>query len=126
MDSAEKKRLEADGWKFGTVAEFLEMTPEEAELMELRHTVRMRVREARLAQGITQGELAKRLKTSQPRIVALEGTATDVGLELGFRALFALGVKSSDVHIKGSPKSMAKTRNVRLSRNNTKPAKKAA
>ena len=126
MDTAKRKRLEADGWKFGTVAEFLELTPEEAELMELRHIVRMRVREARLAQGITQGELAKRLKTSQPRIVALEGTATDVGLELGFRALFALGVKSSDVRIKALPRAMSKPGTPRKSPGRAKPIGKAA
>ena len=36
MDEEKKKRLEAKGWKVGTVAEFLELTPEEAMLFEIK------------------------------------------------------------------------------------------
>ncbi|CAC5343444.1 hypothetical protein [Planktothrix prolifica] len=36
MDEEKKKRLEAKGWKVGTVAEFLELTPEEAMLVEIK------------------------------------------------------------------------------------------
>ena len=36
MDEEKKNRLEAKGWKVGTVAEFLELTPEEAMLVEIK------------------------------------------------------------------------------------------
>lgn len=36
MDEEKKKRLEAKGWKVGTVAEFLELTPEEGMLVEIK------------------------------------------------------------------------------------------
>jgi hypothetical protein len=36
MDPEEKAALEADGWRFGTVAEFLGLTPEEEAEVELR------------------------------------------------------------------------------------------
>ena len=34
MDLAKRQRLEAAGWKIGTVAEFLELTPVESEIVK--------------------------------------------------------------------------------------------
>ncbi len=36
MDEAKRKRLEEKGWKVGTVADFLELTPEETALIEIK------------------------------------------------------------------------------------------
>ncbi|MDD1416169.1 hypothetical protein MEN41_16535 [Dolichospermum sp. ST_con] len=36
MEKIKKELLEAKGWKVGTVAEFLELTPEEAALVEIK------------------------------------------------------------------------------------------
>lgn len=36
MDAKKRKRLEAAGWRVGTAAEFLKLTPAEATLMEMR------------------------------------------------------------------------------------------
>ncbi len=36
MDAGKRARLEAAGWRFGTVEEFLGLTPDEAKLIELR------------------------------------------------------------------------------------------
>ncbi len=36
MDKQKKELLEAAGWKIGTVAEFLELTPEDAEVVEMK------------------------------------------------------------------------------------------
>ena len=36
MDQAKRERLEAKGWKIGTVSEFLELTPEETTLIEIK------------------------------------------------------------------------------------------
>jgi len=36
MKSAKKKRLETKGWKVGTVAEFLQLSPEESAYMEMK------------------------------------------------------------------------------------------
>lgn len=40
MDKHKKERLEAAGWKCGTVEEFLELTPEESALIELKLQLR--------------------------------------------------------------------------------------
>ncbi len=36
MDEAKRKRLEQKGWKVGTVAEFLGLTPEEGTLIKIK------------------------------------------------------------------------------------------
>lgn len=36
MDRLQKERLEAKGWNVGTVSEFLELTPEENALIEIK------------------------------------------------------------------------------------------
>ncbi|MDP5015987.1 MAG: hypothetical protein NWQ43_01530 [Dolichospermum sp.] len=36
MDKSKREYLEAKGWKVGTVAEFMELTPEEAALVEIK------------------------------------------------------------------------------------------
>ena len=36
MNAEKRKRLEAAGWKFGNVTDFLNLTPEEREIVEER------------------------------------------------------------------------------------------
>jgi hypothetical protein len=54
MDPNKRARLEAHGWKVGTVAEFLDLTPEETALIEMKlalsDSLRVR-REQRMSQA---------------------------------------------------------------------------
>ena len=43
MERAKKERLESKGWKFGTVSDFLGLTPEEAILVEIKLALRYSV-----------------------------------------------------------------------------------
>jgi len=36
MNQAKKKRLEKKGWRLGTVAEFLDLTPDESAYIEMK------------------------------------------------------------------------------------------
>ncbi len=47
MDEAKRKRLEAKGWKVGTVSEFLEITKEEAALIEIKLALSRKLKEQR-------------------------------------------------------------------------------
>ena len=38
MDKSKKQRLQSQGWKVGTVEYFLELTPQEATLIEIRRS----------------------------------------------------------------------------------------
>lgn len=97
MDSAKKQRLEAKGWRVGTVAEFLELTPEESLLVEIKVALSQSLKEQRRAMMMTQAELADRIGSSQPRIAKAEGADESVSLELLLRAMLALGVTPQEI-----------------------------
>lgn len=97
MNKDKQRALEAAGFVFGDAEDFLELTPEEQELVELRMAVSRAVRARRMQQRLTQAETAKKLKTSQPRVAKIEAGASDVSLDLMFRGLFILGGTMKDV-----------------------------
>lgn len=92
MNPAKRKRLESAGWKVGSADQFLGLTREEAEVVEVKLTLSDSLRRHRLKQGMTQSALAKRLGSSQSRVAKLEAGAPGITLDLLFRALFTIGV----------------------------------
>ena len=97
MKNTKRARLEAHGWRVGSAAEFLELTPEEAAFIETKLALSRSVRSRRTAQSVSQAELAKRLKSSQSRVAKMEAADASVSIDLLLRALFALGAKPKDV-----------------------------
>ena len=91
MKSTKRARLEARGWRVGSAAEFLELTPEEAAFVETKLALGQSVRERRTAQNVSQSVLAKRLKSSQSRVAKMEAADATVSIDSLLRALFALG-----------------------------------
>jgi len=91
MKSAKRRRLEAKGWKFGTVREFLNLSEEEAAYIELKLALSKNLREVRRKKNLTQHELARRLKSSQSRVAKMEAGDPSVSLDLLIRSLLALG-----------------------------------
>ena len=47
MDKAKQKRLEAAGWKVGTVQDFLDLSPEESLLIDIRARLALALSERR-------------------------------------------------------------------------------
>lgn len=92
MDPAKKRRLEAKGWRVGTVAEFLKLTPDEAAYVEIKLALCTRLRAARTKEGLTQAELAERLGSSQSRVAKMEAGDRSVSIDLLLRSLLRLGV----------------------------------
>ena len=97
MDSRTRERLEAAGFAVGNAEDFLQLTDEERQLVELRLAVSRAVRRRRQQQGVTQQQLAAKMKSSQSRIAKIEAGVADVSLDLAFRALFAAGGKLEDL-----------------------------
>ncbi len=91
MDAEKCKALEAAGWKFGDAADFLEMTDEERQLLDARVSMALAIPKLRARLKLSQQDLAKRLKTSQPRVAKIERAAADVSLDQIFRAYAMLG-----------------------------------
>jgi hypothetical protein len=79
MEKAKRKRLEAKGWRVGTAAEFLGLTPEESAYVELKVA------------------LAKHMGSSQSRVPKLEAADPSVSLDFLIRSLIALGVTRQDL-----------------------------
>jgi DNA-binding XRE family transcriptional regulator len=96
MDQAKRERLESKGWKIGTIADFLELTPDEALFVEIKLALSHSLKERR-QQLMTQRELALKISSSQPRIAKAENGDASVSLELLIRAMLAIGVTPQDI-----------------------------
>src|SRR5437660_9396046 len=103
MQPGKRKALEAAGWKFGDAADFLAMTDEERQMLDLRVDAALAVRRQREAMKLSQQELARRIHTSQPRIVKIEKAAKDVTLDQILRAYSAAGGRIAIRLLGGAP-----------------------
>lgn len=97
MREAKRRRLEAKGWKVGTAAEFLELTPGEAQFVELKVALSRWLRVVRRDQSLTQHGLARLLQSSQSRVAKMEAGDPSVTLDLLVRSLVALGATAEDM-----------------------------
>jgi hypothetical protein len=59
MESAKRTRLRAQRWRVGSAAEFLELTREEAALVETKLLLPRSVRRRRTVQNVSRAVLAK-------------------------------------------------------------------
>ena len=91
MNSTKKKRLETKGWKVGTVAEFLQLSPEKSAYIEMKLSLSKNLRERRKDKTLTQKQLARLLKSSQSRVAKMETGDPSVSLDLLVRSLLILG-----------------------------------
>ena len=96
MDKKKRAALEAAGYRFTTVKEFLGLSEAEAELVELRVRAVAAIRKLRESRGLSQPELAKLIGTSQPRVVKIE-QGVGVSLDLLLRTYLALGGRLGDL-----------------------------
>ncbi len=94
MDPTKKALLESKGWKVGTVSEFLELTPEEAILVEIKLALSDCLKERRKG-TMTQADLASKIGSSQPRIARAE--KGDASVELLMRAILATGATPKEI-----------------------------
>jgi hypothetical protein len=92
MDARKRKSLTAKGWKFGTAADFLSLTPEESRFIELKMALGASVKAERLRQNLTQTDLAKLIGSSQSRVAKMEGVDPAATVDLLLKALLAMGV----------------------------------
>lgn len=97
MHEDKKKRLEASGWRVGTVAEFLELSPEEEEYIELKLRLADGFRRRRAQKQLTQADVAKLIRSSQSRVAKMEAGDPSVSLDLLIRSLFALGASRTEL-----------------------------
>ena len=82
MNSKRRKELEAKGWKFGGVEDFLGLTEEELEYIEVKITLSEMVKDYREKKGLTQIAAAEILKSSQSRLSKIETADPTVSIDL--------------------------------------------
>jgi ribosome-binding protein aMBF1 (putative translation factor) len=89
------RRKPPKGWTQGSVQDLLGLTDDEAAIVEMRVRLAQKVREKRQASGLTQRELAERIRSTQPRVARMEQAGAS--LEMLIQALFALGASRKEI-----------------------------
>lgn len=97
MRKRKQRRLEAKGWKVGTVREFLGLSNEEAAYIELKIKLAEGLRQRRQQKGLSQLDLAAKLESSQSRVAKMEAGDPSVSLDLLIRSLIALGTTEREL-----------------------------
>ncbi len=97
MDKRKKTKLEKAGWRVGAASDFLELSPEEEMYVELKVSLSQYLKKLRTQNHLTQGELARKINSSQSRIAKMESGDPSVSIDLLIRSLFALGSTQRDI-----------------------------
>ena len=97
MREAKQRRLEAKGWKVGSVREFLDLTSADEAHIEVRMRLADGLRARRLQMRLTQTASAKAVRSSQSRVAKMESGDSTVSLDLLTCSLLALEASRNDL-----------------------------
>ena len=103
MNKRKMEKLKAAGWRVGNSEDFLELSKEDAAMIEMKIALAASLRRRRIRRKLTQAELAKVLKSSQSRVAKMEAADSSVTIDLLLRSLLALGVSRRDLAMTLSP-----------------------
>lgn len=97
MTELRRKHLEAKGWRFGSVKEFLGLSDQESEYIELKLKLANSLRKKRRDRHLGQIDLAKLVESSQSRVAKMEAADASVSIDLLVRSLLALGTSHPEL-----------------------------
>lgn len=97
MNAEKRERLEKAGFRAGTVADFLGLTPEESELIEIRLALTHACKRQREASGLSQSQLAEKIGSSQSQVAKMEAGDPHASLDLMLKALVASGMTRAEL-----------------------------
>jgi len=97
MRESKKKSLEKQGWRVGSTDDFLNLSAEESEYIELKLKLRQALKNKRQQKGLTQVEAARALRSSQSRIAKMETGDPSVSIDLLIRALLTMGATPKEL-----------------------------
>jgi transcriptional regulator with XRE-family HTH domain len=92
MEPIKRQKLEAAGFKVTTVAEFLDLSPEEMEIIEIRLSLSKLLKKFR-----EQQKLAENINSSRSRVAKIEASDTDGSIDLLIKSLLSLGATREDI-----------------------------
>jgi len=97
MDKQKRKKLEEKGFRVGSAADFLDLTPEEEAYIEIRLEVSTMIKSQRTKRGWTQEQLARAMSSSQSRVAKMEAGDPSTSLDLMIKALLRLGISKQEI-----------------------------
>ena len=97
MRQSKQKKLEAQGWKVGSAADFLALSPEEEAYIELKLALSTMLKQQRAKKRLTQNDLAKLINSSQSRVAKMESGDPSVSIDLVIKALLSIGATNKDL-----------------------------
>ncbi|MCI5149338.1 MAG: XRE family transcriptional regulator [Candidatus Electrothrix sp. MAN1_4] len=97
MKKEKQRKLEKAGWKVGDTADFLELTKEEAALIDMKISLSKTFHNLRKKAKLTQVQVAGILHTSQSRIAKMEVGDPSVSMELLVKGMIKLGASKKTV-----------------------------
>jgi len=97
MDKRKKKDLESKGYKVGSVDEFLGLSPDESDYIELKLALSEALAKLRKKSNLTQAQLAKQLKSSQSRVAKMEKGDPTVSVDLLIKSMLAMGADKKSI-----------------------------
>jgi DNA-binding XRE family transcriptional regulator len=97
MNKTKKEKLTKAGWKVGSAAEFLRLTPEEGLYVELKASLSQYLKRQRLASHLSQQEFARLVKSSQSRVAKMEKGDPSVSIDLLIKSLLVLGTTRREI-----------------------------
>ncbi len=90
-------RLAAAGWRTTTVQEFLGLSDEDMAIIEVKVALAKRLRTQRTRAGLSQVDVARIVRSSQPRVAKMESADRTVSIDLLVKALVKTGVTVQDI-----------------------------
>jgi hypothetical protein len=87
-----RQNLEVAGFKVTTVAEFLDLLPEEMEMIEIRLSLSRLLKKFR-----EQQKLDEDINSSQSRVAKMEAASPSVSIDLLIKSLLSLGATREDI-----------------------------
>jgi predicted XRE-type DNA-binding protein len=97
MDPIKRQKIEAAGGKIVTVAEFLDLSPEEMEMIEIRLSLSKSLKKLRQQEQLSQQKLADNINSSQSRVAKMEAASPSVSIDLLIKSLLSLGATREDI-----------------------------
>jgi predicted XRE-type DNA-binding protein len=97
MEHTKKHKIEAAGGKVVTIAEFLDLSPEEEAIIEIRLSLSKLLKKFREQQDLPQQKLAENINSSQSRFATMEASDPSVSIDLLIKSLLALGATREDI-----------------------------
>jgi len=97
MKKEKIRNLEKKGWKVGTASDFLNLSREEEEYIEMKLALSNYFQELRRKRHLTQVQVAEKIGSSQSRVAKIERAEASVSLDLMVRSIIALGSSKKEI-----------------------------